>query len=130
MADCSTDDITAQNDNYENAKAALVAAIPEGTKLIAIRKDIRKSTHKTTPHPEWSRCTDQDSAPPKFPSQQASAQAPSTTTWPSPPPPNLRSGTTTATQAARSPVTRITAEGPRNLNDTIAPLPCRRPDPL
>ncbi len=39
MADGSTDHITAQGDNYENAKAALEAAIPEGTKLIAIRTD-------------------------------------------------------------------------------------------
>ncbi|MET3176045.1 UNVERIFIED_ORG: hypothetical protein ABIB52_003918 [Arthrobacter sp. UYCu721] len=39
MADGSTDRITVQGDNYENAKAALEAAIPEGTKLIAIRTD-------------------------------------------------------------------------------------------
>ena len=39
MADGSTDHISAQGDSYENAKAALEAAIPEGTKLIAIRTD-------------------------------------------------------------------------------------------
>ncbi|WP_200950684.1 hypothetical protein [Arthrobacter sp. Soil762] len=39
MADGSTDHITAQGDTYDNAKAVLEAAIPEGTKLIAIRKD-------------------------------------------------------------------------------------------
>ena len=38
-ADGSIDYITAQGDSYDNAKAALEAAIPEGTKLIAIRKD-------------------------------------------------------------------------------------------
>ena len=38
-ADGSIDYITAQGDNYDNAKAALEAAIPEGTKLIAIRTD-------------------------------------------------------------------------------------------
>ncbi|MHA7301485.1 hypothetical protein [Pseudarthrobacter sp. MDT1-22] len=39
MADGSTDHISAQGDNYENAKVALEAAIPEGAQLIAIRKD-------------------------------------------------------------------------------------------
>ena len=39
MADGSTDHITAQGDTYDNAKAALEAAIPEGTRLIAIRTD-------------------------------------------------------------------------------------------
>ncbi|MHA7300427.1 hypothetical protein [Pseudarthrobacter sp. MDT1-22] len=39
MADGSIDHIAAQGDDYDNAKAALEAAIPEGTKLIAIRKD-------------------------------------------------------------------------------------------
>lgn len=39
MADGSTAHITAQGDTYDNAKAVLEAAIPEGTKLIAIRKD-------------------------------------------------------------------------------------------
>lgn len=39
MADGSTDHITAQGDDYDKAKAALEAAIPEGTKLIAIRTD-------------------------------------------------------------------------------------------
>ena len=39
MADGSIDNITAKGDNYENAKAALEGALPEGTKLIAIRKD-------------------------------------------------------------------------------------------
>ncbi len=39
MADGSTDHITAQGDTYDNTKAALEAAIPEGAKLIAIRKD-------------------------------------------------------------------------------------------
>lgn len=39
MADGSIDYITAQGGTYENAKDALEAAIPEGTKLIAIRKD-------------------------------------------------------------------------------------------
>ncbi|MCO4252191.1 hypothetical protein [Pseudarthrobacter raffinosi] len=38
MADGSIDHITAQGDDYDNAKAALEAVIPEGTKLIAIRK--------------------------------------------------------------------------------------------
>ncbi|MCO4273830.1 hypothetical protein NG701_05195 [Pseudarthrobacter sp. HLT3-5] len=38
MADGSIDHITAQGDDYDNAKAALEAAIPEGSKLIAIRK--------------------------------------------------------------------------------------------
>jgi pectin methylesterase-like acyl-CoA thioesterase len=38
MADGSTDYITAQGDDYDNAEAALEAAVPEGTKLIAIRK--------------------------------------------------------------------------------------------
>lgn len=39
MADGRTNHITAQGDTYENAKGALEAAIPDGTKLIAIRKD-------------------------------------------------------------------------------------------
>ena len=39
MADGSTDRITAQGDSYEAAKDALEAAIPDGTKLIAIRTD-------------------------------------------------------------------------------------------
>lgn len=39
IADGSTDRITAQGDNYDNAKAALEAGVPEGTKLIAIRTD-------------------------------------------------------------------------------------------
>jgi hypothetical protein len=38
-ADGSIDYITAQGGGYDNAKAALEAAIPEGTQLIAIRKD-------------------------------------------------------------------------------------------
>jgi hypothetical protein len=38
MADGSTDHITAQGDDYDDARAALEAAVPEGTKLIAIRK--------------------------------------------------------------------------------------------
>jgi hypothetical protein len=39
MADGSIDHITSQGDSYENAKAALEAALPEGAKLIAIRMD-------------------------------------------------------------------------------------------
>lgn len=39
MADGSIDHITAQGETYDNAKAALEAAVPEGTKLIAIRTD-------------------------------------------------------------------------------------------
>jgi len=40
MADGSTDHIAAQGDDtYDNAKAALEAAITEGAKLIAIRTD-------------------------------------------------------------------------------------------
>jgi hypothetical protein len=39
MADGSIDYVTAQGDTYDDSKAALEAAIPEGTKLIAIRKD-------------------------------------------------------------------------------------------
>ncbi len=39
MADGSTDHITAQGDTYDNAKAALEGAIPEGAKLLAIRTD-------------------------------------------------------------------------------------------
>lgn len=35
--DGSIDHLTAQGDDYETAKAALEAAIPEGTKLITIR---------------------------------------------------------------------------------------------
>jgi hypothetical protein len=38
MADGSTDYVSAQGDSYDNAKAALEAVIPEGAKLIAIRK--------------------------------------------------------------------------------------------
>jgi hypothetical protein len=38
-AEGSIDHITAHGDSYENAKAALEAAIPEGTKMIAIRTD-------------------------------------------------------------------------------------------
>jgi pectin methylesterase-like acyl-CoA thioesterase len=38
MADGSTDYVTAQGADYDTAKASLEAAIPEGTKLIAIRK--------------------------------------------------------------------------------------------
>lgn len=38
-ADGNTDRITAHGDNYENARATLEAAIPDGTKLIAIRTD-------------------------------------------------------------------------------------------
>jgi hypothetical protein len=39
MADGSIDHITAHGEGYENAKAVLEAALPEGTKLIAIRTD-------------------------------------------------------------------------------------------
>ncbi|MDR6417472.1 hypothetical protein [Pseudarthrobacter sulfonivorans] len=39
MADSSIDHITADGDSYDTAKAALEAAIPDGTKLIAIRTD-------------------------------------------------------------------------------------------
>lgn len=39
MADGSIDHITAHGDNYDTAKAALEAAIPEGTKLIPLRTD-------------------------------------------------------------------------------------------
>lgn len=39
MADGSIDHITAQGEDYDTAKAALEAAIPEGTKLIAVRTD-------------------------------------------------------------------------------------------
>lgn len=39
MADGSIDHITARGDSYDNAKAALESALPEGTKLIAIRTD-------------------------------------------------------------------------------------------
>lgn len=39
MADGGIDHITAKGDNYDNAKVALEAAIPEGAKLIAIRTD-------------------------------------------------------------------------------------------
>ncbi|MHA7297695.1 hypothetical protein [Pseudarthrobacter sp. MDT3-1] len=38
LADGSTDHISVQGDSYDNAKAALKAAVPEGAKLIAIRK--------------------------------------------------------------------------------------------
>ncbi|MGO4188560.1 hypothetical protein [Pseudarthrobacter sp. TAF60_1] len=37
--DGSIDHITAHGKDYETAKAALEAAIPEGTKLITIRTD-------------------------------------------------------------------------------------------
>jgi hypothetical protein len=39
MSDGSIDHITAHEDGHENANAALVAVIPEGTKLIAVRTD-------------------------------------------------------------------------------------------
>jgi len=39
LADGSTDHISVHGESYETAKAALEAAIPEGTKLIAIRTD-------------------------------------------------------------------------------------------
>ncbi len=39
MADGSIDHVAAHGDSYETAKAALEAAIPEGTKLIALRTD-------------------------------------------------------------------------------------------
>jgi hypothetical protein len=39
MADGSIDYVTVQGEGYDNAKAALEAALPEGTKLIAIRTD-------------------------------------------------------------------------------------------
>jgi hypothetical protein len=39
MPDGSTDHISARGDTYEDAKAALEAALPEGTKLIVIRTD-------------------------------------------------------------------------------------------
>lgn len=39
MPDGSTDHLTAQGNTYEEAKAALEAAIPEGTNLIVIRAD-------------------------------------------------------------------------------------------
>lgn len=38
-ADGSTDYITVHGDSYDTTKAALEAAVAEGTKLIAIRKD-------------------------------------------------------------------------------------------
>ena len=38
-ADGGTDHVTVPADTYDNAKAALEAAIPDGTKLIAIRTD-------------------------------------------------------------------------------------------
>lgn len=38
MADGSIDHVSAQGDDYDSAKAALEAALPEGAKLIAIRK--------------------------------------------------------------------------------------------
>ena len=38
-ADGSIDYIPAHGDSYDTTKAALEAAVPEGTKLIAIRKD-------------------------------------------------------------------------------------------
>lgn len=39
MADGSIDHMTAQGEGYDSAKAALEAALPEGTKLITIRTD-------------------------------------------------------------------------------------------
>lgn len=39
MPDGSTDRLTAQGNTYEEAKAALEAAIPEGTTLMVIRAD-------------------------------------------------------------------------------------------
>ena len=39
MADGSIDHITAHGDTYDTAKTALEAALPEGTKLIAVRTD-------------------------------------------------------------------------------------------
>jgi hypothetical protein len=39
MTDGSIDHITAHGDSYDSAKAALEAALPEGTRLIAIRMD-------------------------------------------------------------------------------------------
>jgi hypothetical protein len=39
MPDGSTDHISAQGDTYEDAKATLEAALPEGTTLIVIRTD-------------------------------------------------------------------------------------------
>ena len=39
MADGSIDHMTAQGEVYDSAKAALEAALPEGTKLITIRTD-------------------------------------------------------------------------------------------
>jgi hypothetical protein len=39
LPDGSIDHISAQGDTYENAKATLEAAMPEGTKLIVIRTD-------------------------------------------------------------------------------------------
>jgi hypothetical protein len=39
MADGSIDHITAHGEDYDTAKAALEAAVPEGSKLIAIRTD-------------------------------------------------------------------------------------------
>jgi hypothetical protein len=39
MTDGSIDHITAHGDSYDTAKAALEAAIPDGTKLITIRTD-------------------------------------------------------------------------------------------
>ncbi|MEW9872618.1 hypothetical protein [Arthrobacter sp. HS15c] len=38
-ADGSINYITAHGDSYDTTKAAIEAAVPEGTKLIAIRKD-------------------------------------------------------------------------------------------
>jgi hypothetical protein len=39
LPDGSTDHISAQGGTYEDAKATLEAAMPEGTKLIVIRTD-------------------------------------------------------------------------------------------
>jgi hypothetical protein len=39
IADGSIDHITAHGEGYDTAKAALEAALPEGTKLTAIRTD-------------------------------------------------------------------------------------------
>jgi hypothetical protein len=41
MPDGTTDHITTQGSTYEEAKAAMETAVPEGTKLIVIRTDSR-----------------------------------------------------------------------------------------
>lgn len=58
------------------------------------------------------------SPPPKSPPLPGSAKASSATTWPSPRRRTRPLGTSNA--ASTAPVTRVTAEGLRNLNDTIA----------